>query len=116
MIRRHFGTMLQQEGSYIYGTTPFVTVTEVQITPDFSQARIYLSVFNTENKQEVILQMEDNYYRLKQSLAARIGKKIRRMPELKFFLDDTVDEMYRVEELLNRIGMPANKASDGEEE
>ena len=116
MIRRHFGTMLQQEGSYIYGTTPFVTVTEVQITPDFSQARIYLSVFNTENKQEVILQMEDNYYRLKQSLAARIGKKIRRMPELKFFLDDTVDEMYRVEELLNRIGMPAKKASDGEEE
>ncbi|MAT54804.1 MAG: ribosome-binding factor A [Saprospirales bacterium] len=115
MIRRHFGTVLQQEGSYIYGTTPFVTVTEVQVTPDFSQARIYLSVFNTENKQEVILQMENSYYRLKQSLAARIGKKIRRMPELKFFLDDTVDEMYRVEQLLNKIGMPSKPVSDEEE-
>ena len=115
MIRRHFGTVLQQEGSYIYGTTPFVTVTEVQVTPDFSQARIYLSVFNTENKQEVILQMENSYYRLKQSLAARIGKKIRRMPELKFFLDATVDEMYRVEQLLNKIGMPSKPVSDEEE-
>lgn len=107
--------MLQQEGSYIYGSTPFVTVTEVQLTPDFSQAKIYLSIFNTDNKQEVILQMEDNYYRLKQSLAARIGKKIRRMPELKFFLDETVDEMYRVEELLNKIGMPSKPVSDEEE-
>lgn len=116
MIRRHFGTMLQQEGSNIYGSTPFVTVTEVQVSPDFSQAKIYLSVFNTENKQEVILQMEDNYYRLKQSLASRIGRKIRRMPELKFFIDDTVDEMYRVEELLNRIGMPSKPTADSEEE
>lgn len=116
MIRRHFGTILQQEGSYIYGTTPFVTVTEVQVTPDFSEARIYLSIFNTDNKQEVILQMENHYHRLKQSLVARIGKKIRRMPSLKFFLDDTVDEMYRVEELLNKIGMPSKPVTDEEEE
>lgn len=115
MIRRHFGTLLQQEGSYIYGTTPFVTVTEVQVTPDFNEARIYLSVFNTDNKQEVLLQMEDNYVRLKQALASRISKKIRRMPELKFFLDDTVDEMYRVEELLNKIGIPAKPVSEEEE-
>lgn len=103
-IRRHFGTLLQQEGRHIYGPDPFVTVTEVQLSPDYSLAKIYLSVFNTENKPEIIRLMEGHDHRLKQALATRIGRKIRRMPDIRFYLDDTVDEMYRVEELLKRIG------------
>jgi len=103
LIKRHFSTMLQQEGRYVYGTEPFVTVTEVQMTPDFSIAKIYLSIYNTENKQEVILLMENEYYRLKQALAARIGKQIRRMPELQFYIDDLLDEMERVDNLFKRL-------------
>ncbi|GIV31083.1 MAG: ribosome-binding factor A [Saprospiraceae bacterium] len=115
MIRRSFSTILQQEGAYIFGPSVFVTVTEVQVTPDYSIARIYLSVFNSDNKQEVILQMENHMHRLKQALAARIGKKIRRMPELQFFLDDTVDEMYRVEALLEKIRKQDGRAATEEE-
>jgi ribosome-binding factor A len=95
--------MLQQEGRYVYGAQPFVTVTEVQMTPDFSIAKIYLSIYNTENKQEVILMMEDQYYRLKQALAARVGKQLRRMPELQFYIDDLLDEMERVDNLFKRL-------------
>ncbi|MFQ5448575.1 MAG: 30S ribosome-binding factor RbfA, partial [Saprospiraceae bacterium] len=91
------------EGSYIYGAVPLVTVTSVQVTPDFSMAKIYLSVFNTENKQEVILEMENSYHRLKQSLAHRLAKHIRRMPELQFFIDETLDEMSRVDKLFERL-------------
>ena len=36
MIKRHFSVLLQQEGSYIYGAVPFVTVTAVKMTPDFN--------------------------------------------------------------------------------
>ena len=103
MIKRHFSTMLQQEGAYISGTQAFVTVTEVQMTPDFNIAKIYLSVFNIENKQEVILHMEDSYHRLKQALASRIHKQIRRIPELQFYLDDMLDEMERVEMLFQKL-------------
>lgn len=103
LIKRHFSTMLQQEGRYVYGSEPFVTVTEVQMTPDFSIAKIYLSIYNTENKQEVILLMENEYYRLKQALAARIGKQIRRMPELQFYIDDLLDEMERVDNLFKKL-------------
>lgn len=115
MIRRSFSTILQQEGAYIFGPSVFVTVTEVQVTPDYNIARIYLSVFNTENKQEAILQMESHKTRLKQALAARIGKKIRRMPDLQFYLDDTVDEMYRVEALLQKIRGKDSNTQDEEE-
>jgi ribosome-binding factor A len=116
MIKRHFSVLLQQEGAYIYGTEPFVTVTNVKLTPDFNNAKIYLSIFNTENKQEVILEMEHQYIRLKQALAARIGKQMRRMPELQFFIDDTLDEMYRVDSLFQRLEAENQMGRDREEE
>ena len=115
MIKRHFSVLLQQEGSYIYGTEAFVTVTNVKITPDFNTAKIYLSIFNTENKQEVILEMENSYSRLKQALVHRIGKQMRRMPELQFYIDDTLDEMYRVDTLFERLEAD-NQMGRGREE
>lgn len=116
MIKRHFSVLLQQEGAYIYGTEPFVTVTNVKMTPDFSIAKIYLSIFNTENKQEVILEMEEKYIRLKQGLSSRIGKHIRRMPDIQFYIDDTLDEMYRVDTLFNRLEADNQMGSGREEE
>ena len=103
IIKRNFGIVLQQEGNYIYGSEVLVTVTSVKITPDFSQAKIYLSVYNTENKQAVILQLEEEYHRLKQTLASRIKKHVRRIPEFQVYLDDTLDEMYRLNSLFNRL-------------
>lgn len=109
LIRRYFAMILTEEGSIIYGRDKLVTVTEVKMTPDLLIAKVYVSVYGTENKPEVILLLEDNYTRLRQALAGKVGKQMRRMPELEFFLDDTVDEMYRVEALLNRIGEDDSK-------
>ncbi len=95
--------LLTEEGSNIYGRGKLVTVTNVKMTPDLLVAKIYISVYGTENKQEVILELEDNHQHLRQALAAKIGKQMRRMPDIEFFLDDTVDEMYRVQNLLDRV-------------
>jgi ribosome-binding factor A len=103
LIKRNFGIVLQNEGSYIYGPEPLVTVTQVKISPDFGQAKIYLSVYNTETKQQVILEMEEYNSRLRQALAGRIRKHVRRIPQVDFFLDDTLDEMYRLGDLFNRL-------------
>ncbi|MBL7802330.1 MAG: 30S ribosome-binding factor RbfA [Saprospiraceae bacterium] len=103
LIRRYFGMLLTEEGSNIYGRGKLVTVTNVKMTPDLLVAKIYISVYGTENKQEVILELEDNHLHLRQALAAKIGKQMRRMPDIEFFLDDTVDEMYRVQNLLDRV-------------
>ena len=103
LLRRYFGMILTEEGSLIYGRDKLVTVTGIKMTPDLLIAKVYISVYGTENKQEVILELEDNSPRLRQALLAKIGRQMRRMPQLEFFLDDTVDEMYRVEALLNRV-------------
>ena len=115
VIKRNFSTVLQQEGSYIYGPEPFVTVTNVVLTPDFNLAKIYLSIFNTENKQEVILMMEDQHHRLKQSLAQRLARHVRRVPEINFYIDETLDEMERVDALFKRLEAD-NQMGKAEEE
>ncbi|MFM7152678.1 MAG: 30S ribosome-binding factor RbfA, partial [Bacteroidota bacterium] len=103
LIRRFIAMILTEEGRNIYGSDKLVTVTDVKMTPDLLISKVYVSVYGVENKQEVILLLEDNLTRLRQALAAKVGKQMRRMPELEFHLDDTVDEMYRVSNLLNRV-------------
>jgi ribosome-binding factor A len=103
LIKRHFSVVMQNEGSYIYGAEPLVTVTQVKVSPDFSLAKIYLSVYNTEHKQGVILEMEEHTAHLRQALGARIRKQVRRIPDVAFYLDDTLDEMYRLRGLFGQL-------------
>ena len=103
LIRRNFSIVLQNEGGYIYGTDIMVTVTSVKMSPDMGIAKIYLSVYNTENKQAPILELEQHYTRLRQSLGYRIKKQVRRIPEIQFYLDDTLDEMYRLNALFDQL-------------
>ena len=118
LIKRNFSIVLQQEGSYIYGTQPLVTVMEVQVSPDLSVGKVYLSIWNTENKQAVILQMEEEHARLKSSLAHRLRRQLRRLPELNYFIDETLDEMNKVDNLFDELyatdQMPENDGEGGE--
>lgn len=116
IIKRNFSAVLQQEGAYVYGVEPLVTVTTVQMSPDLAEAKVYLSVFNVEDKQTVILEMEEQLTRLRQLLALRVRKHVRRVPYLKLFLDDTLDEMYRINELLSRINNESKNAAGNLEE
>lgn len=103
LVRRNLSVVLQAEGSYIYGDRAFVTVTEVQMTSDLGIARVYLSVFGTDDKQAVILKLEDEYPRVRASTGHRLRRHVRRIPELEFYLDDTLDEMYRLREVFQEI-------------
>jgi len=116
LVKRNFGILLQQEGGLIYGNDVLVTVTSVKMSPDMSIAKIYLSVYNTENKQAVILKMEDSYYHLKQSFVQRVRRHMRRIPDLQFYIDDTLDEMYRLNALFDKLESNNQMGSSNEEE
>ena len=108
LIRRNFSTVLSEEGKYIYGQKVLVTVTTVKMSSDLQLAKIYLSIYNTENKQEPILELEEQYHRLKQSLYSKIKKQMRVMPEFKLYLDDTLDEVYKMDDLFKKINQQSN--------
>ncbi|HQU95991.1 MAG: 30S ribosome-binding factor RbfA [Bacteroidetes bacterium] len=103
LLRRNISHVFQAEGRYIYGLEPMVTVTTVQVTPDLALAKVYLSVFNTDNKQAVLLEINTALREIKRNLYNRIKKHVRRMPEITFYLDDTLDEFMRVDEMMQRL-------------
>ncbi|MEO1436673.1 MAG: 30S ribosome-binding factor RbfA [Bacteroidota bacterium] len=115
VIQRHISDVLLKEGRYFYEDA-LVTVTNVRVSPDIGIARIYLSVYNTPNKEAVIDVLNFNIQRLKNNLAARIRKHVRRIPNLELYLDDTLDEMYRLNEIFDKLEEERNNDPSTEPE
>lgn len=114
-IKRHFSVVLQREGYLIYGSGPLVTVTGVNVSPDMGQARIYLSIYNVASKENVVEAIAHHGSKLRQSLAARVRKHMRRVPYLEFHLDELLDEMEKVDNIFDRL-YAENQMGQEEEE
>ena len=115
LVKRNISLVLQDEGRYIYGPEPLVTVTNVKMSPDLSLAKVYLSIYNIENKQEVILHLDEELGQMRSSLGKRIRKQVRKIPELAFYMDDTLDEMYRIDDMFKRLEEDGQMGSEEEE-
>lgn len=80
-----------------------VTVSHVKVSPDLSTARVYLSVFPSEQAKAVVASVQLQTKALRHELASRLRFQLRRMPELTFFLDDTLDYAESIDALLDKI-------------
>lgn len=80
-----------------------VSISSVKVTPDLLEARIYLSVFQAKDNEAVLKKVEEKAYEIKRELAAKIKNQLRRIPEIKYFLDDTLDQVFKMEELFKKI-------------
>lgn len=79
-----------------------VSVSAVRISPDMSIARVYLSVFPSERSQEIVKNINDNMKSIRYELGTRVRHQLRIIPELKFFVDDSLDYTERIDELLKK--------------
>ena len=70
---------------------------------DVYKRQVYLSVFNAADKDEVLRKINNHTHVLKQALAARIKNQIRRIPQIHFYFDETIEEMYKVNALFDEI-------------
>ncbi len=82
------------------GVGSMISVTQVRISPDLSQARSYISVFPSARAEEVVKTLEDQNKMIRFELGKKIGKQVRHIPELRFYLDDSMDYVDRISELL----------------
>jgi ribosome-binding factor A len=80
-----------------------VSISSVKVTPDLLEARIYLSIFQAKDNAAVIKKIEERSSEIKRDLASKIKHQLRRIPEIKYFLDDTLDHVFKIEELLKKI-------------
>jgi ribosome-binding factor A len=80
-----------------------VSISSVKITPDLLEARVYLSIYNAKDPKEVLKKIQERGWEIKKELAARVKQQLRRIPELKYFLDDTLDHVFKMEEIFRQI-------------
>lgn len=114
LIQEEINTIFQRLGLTMMDGG-MVSISSVKITPDLLEARIYLSVFNVSDNKAVLKKIEERAWEIKKELAARVKSQLRRIPELKFFLDDTLDHVFKMEELFKQIKTDENnEKSEGD--
>lgn len=77
-----------------------VSVSVVRISPDMSVARVYLSIFPSEKSEEILRNINDNAKSIRFELGTRVRHQLRIIPELKFFVDDSLDYIEKIDQLL----------------
>lgn len=77
-----------------------VSVSVVRISPDMSIARVYLSIFPSEKSEEIVKNINNNTKSIRFELGNRVRHQLRIIPELKFFVDDSLDYIEKIDSLL----------------
>ena len=86
-----------------------VSIASVKVTPDLLEARIYLSLFQVKEPAAVMKTIEARGWEIKKELADRVKHQLRRIPVLHFYLDDTLDYVFKMEEILKNISQEKPK-------
>lgn len=80
-----------------------VTISGVRITPDLFTARIYVSIYNHKNPETVLDNLDKNNKHIRGLLGNKIRNKVRSIPQLEFFKDDTLDDVQNLERIFSEI-------------
>jgi ribosome-binding factor A len=86
-----------------------VSISNVKVTPDLLEARIYLSLFKVDDVKAAMKKIEDRSWEIKKELAERVKNQLRRIPVLHYYLDDTLDHVFKMEELFKQINEEKKK-------
>lgn len=108
--QKQVGQLVQQELSDIFQRMGFnvtdggmISIATVRMTPDLLEARVYLSMFQIKDTSEMLQRIKERSAEIRKDLGNRMSKQLRRIPELSFFLDDTLDYVFKMEELFKKI-------------
>ncbi|MEG2277149.1 MAG: 30S ribosome-binding factor RbfA, partial [Odoribacter sp.] len=77
-----------------------LSITTVRVSPDLSYAKIYVSIFPSERAEAVMKTIEEKNKSIRYILGQKVGKQMRIIPELRFFIDDSLDYIDKIDELL----------------
>ena len=100
LIQKELSDVFQKQTSAMRGV--LVSVSACRISPDLSVCRVYLSIFPSEKAEEIVQNINTNQRQVRYELGTRVGKQLRIIPELKFFVDDSLDYIEHIDELLKQ--------------
>ncbi len=80
-----------------------VSISSIKVTPDLLEARIYLSLFQVKDPKAVMKTIEKRAWEIKKELADRVKHSLRRIPVIHYYLDDTLDYVFKMEEVFKKL-------------
>ncbi|MBK6265706.1 30S ribosome-binding factor RbfA [Marivirga sp. S37H4] len=115
LIQKDLGEIFQKDMNNAFGKA-FITITEVEMSPDLSVAKIYLSLMLSENPKETMEAIQLKKSEIRKHLGNRIGKQVRIVPELIFYMDETLDQANRIDSILSKLNIPPADEENGDNE
>lgn len=100
-VQKDMAEIIRAKGMAFFNGA-LVSVSGVKISPDLAVAKIYVSVFPSEKAGPVMKLLEDNSKPLRGALGAKVGRQLRIVPELSFFLDSSLDYVEHIDQLLKK--------------
>ena len=100
LLQKELSDIFLLQTKWMHGV--LVSVSAVRISPDMSVARVYLSIFPSERADEIIKNINANMKSVRYELGTRVRYQLRIIPELKFFVDDSLDYAEHIDELLKK--------------
>ena len=89
-----------------------VSISSVKITPDLFEARIYCSLFQVKDVKATMKKIEERAWEIKKELVASVKHQLRSMPQLTFYHDDTLDYVFKMEEIFKKINDESKTAPE----
>jgi ribosome-binding factor A len=99
LLKRELALIFQQESQNLLSGM-FTTVTMVRVTSDLGVAKVYLSFMAVKDKKEALAKVNTVNWKIRKILGSRVGKQLRKIPELSFFIDDSLDYFEEIDQLL----------------
>ncbi len=99
-IQRDMSDIFSKEAASLLGGA-MVSVTLVRVSPDLSLAKVYLSIFPFDRHPTVMQSIQENSWLIRKALGVRVKNQLRIVPELAFYVDDSLEYVSRIDELLN---------------
>jgi len=100
LLQKELSLIFQAQTRAMHGV--MVSVTRTKISPDLSVCTAYLSIFPSEKAEELIQNITRNEKQIRYELGTRVRHQMRIIPELRFFIDDSLDYIDRIDELLKK--------------
>ncbi|HCC71533.1 MAG TPA: 30S ribosome-binding factor RbfA [Bacteroidales bacterium] len=101
LLQRELAEILRQKTPEL-ARGKMITVTTVRVSPDLALAKIYLSIFPSDNSDHILGSITDHTPRIRNELAIKIRNQLRIIPEIAFYLDDSLDYIDNIDSLLNK--------------
>ena len=100
LIQKDLGELFLLETKHLQGV--LISVTKVRMSPDLSVSKAFLSIFPSERSEEIMENINKQKKAIRYELGLKIGKSVRHVPELIFYLDDSIDYLENIDHLLNQ--------------